>query len=87
MTVQSLDLATILPAITSSTVLLYPTDTIYGLGGLVTPEIVEKIMHIKQRPTDRPFSIIAPSFDRVSNHFAVTSNFSEARTHRKQQFP
>ena len=76
-----------LDSITSSTVLLYPTDTIYGLGGLVTPEVVEKIMYIKQRPADKPFSIIAPSFDRVSNHFAVTSTFSEERAHRKQQFP
>jgi tRNA A37 threonylcarbamoyladenosine synthetase subunit TsaC/SUA5/YrdC len=60
--VQYLDIDGILPAITSSTVILYPTDTIYGLGGLVTPEVIEKIKRIKQRDEGKYFSIIAPSF-------------------------
>jgi len=54
---------------------------------LVTPQVVEKIIHIKQRPADRPLSIIAPSFERISNHFSVEDTFAEEWTQRKQQFP
>lgn len=87
MTVQYLDIDNILPAITSSTVLLYPTDTIYGLWGLVTHEVVEKISRIKQRQPEKHYSIIAPSVERVKKHFLVEDTFSERRHTYKSQFP
>lgn len=63
----------------SSTVFLYPTDTIYGLWWLVTPEVVSKIKHIKQRQENKHFSIIAPSFDRVQEYFFVDQDFPQER--------
>lgn len=72
---------------TNDTVLLYPTDTIYWLGGLITPQVVEKIIRIKQRPSDKPLSIIAPSIQWIKNNFLVKDVFFDERSNRKQQFP
>jgi len=42
-------------------IIIYPTDTIYGVGCDAThPETVEKIRRMKQRPS-KPLSVIAPS--------------------------
>lgn len=73
--------------LTSSTVLLYPTDTIYGLGGLITPEVVAKINQIKQCPAEKSYSIIAPSLEWIPRYFAVPDPFTSERTKRVTQFP
>lgn len=84
---QLLDLNDLPDLLTSSSVVLYPTDTIYGLGGFVTREVIEKILQIKQRPAEKALSIIAPDVDRIMSHFAVENTFAEQRNKRKQQFP
>ncbi len=73
--------------LTSSTVLLYPTDTIYGIGGLITPEVIRKIKEIKQRPDDKWYSIIAPSIEWIPRYFAVPDPFTNERTKRVMKFP
>lgn len=32
----------------------YPTETVYGFGGLCTPEAVARVRHLKRRDPDRP---------------------------------
>ena len=61
----------ILSAIKRGDILIYPTDTIYGIGcdALNTPSI-ENLRALKQRP-DKPFSIIAPSKKWIEEHFFV----------------
>ena len=44
---------------------IYPTDTVYGIGWIYTPDMVNKIFLIKQRDTKKMFSIIAPNFDWI----------------------
>lgn len=40
-------------------VIVYPTETCYGLGGDATnPEVVEKIYKIKQRREEKPFLVV-----------------------------
>lgn len=73
--------------LTSSAVLLYPTDTIYWLWGLITPEVVDKINRIKQRPAEKAYSIIAPSLEWIPRYFAVPNAFTPERTKRMRQFP
>ena len=54
-------------------VFIYPTDTIYGIGAIYTPESVEKVFAIKPRDTKKMFSIIAPSFQRIEENYEVPS--------------
>lgn len=73
--------------ITATCVFLYPTDTIYWLGGLVTPQVVEKIKAIKQRPDDKHFSIIAPHIQRIRENFVIHDEIETEWGKYKQQFP
>lgn len=57
---------------------VYPTDTIYGVWGIVTWDVVDKINNIKQRLPGKHYSIIAPSFDRISDHFKVWDDFESS---------
>jgi L-threonylcarbamoyladenylate synthase len=48
-------------AVKRGAVFVYPTETIYGLGGACTiPEVKKKILAAKQRPADQPMILIAP---------------------------
>ena len=50
-------------------IFVYPTDTIYGIGAIYNKENVEKIFAIKKRDTQKLFSIIAPSFERIGKNY------------------
>ncbi len=64
-------------AILAGKVLVYPTDTIYGIGCDATNvKSVERIREIKRRDI-KPFSVIAPSFDWIEDNFIVDFNIKE----------
>jgi L-threonylcarbamoyladenylate synthase len=47
-------------------VMIYPTDTIYGIGGDATnSEVVNRIQKIKRRNANKPFSVLVPSVDWI----------------------
>ncbi len=50
-------------------IFIYPTDTIYGIWAIYTPENIAKIFSIKKRDEKKMFSIIAPDFDRIHEHY------------------
>jgi len=51
----------IIESIKRGKILVYPTETCYGLGGDATnPEVVEKIYKIKQRREEKPFLVVVP---------------------------
>jgi L-threonylcarbamoyladenylate synthase len=61
----------IIEAIQSRAIFIYPTDTIYGLGGRADfDEVVWKIRDIKQRDT-RPISVLAPSKEWILENCEV----------------
>lgn len=53
---------------------IYPTDTVYGIGWIYTPEMVNKIFTIKQRDSKKMFSIIAPNFDWINKEYPDASS-------------
>ncbi|MBI3631975.1 MAG: threonylcarbamoyl-AMP synthase [Candidatus Vogelbacteria bacterium] len=63
----------ILNAILNGSILIYPTDTIYGIGcNALNSASVLKIRQIKQRGI-KPFSVIAPNHEWIL-HRCITNN-------------
>lgn len=69
----------------NNAVFVYPTDTIYGLWGIVTPQVVQKITAIKQRLPNKHYSIVAPNMEWIRTHFDVSDNFPHQRNTYYQQ--
>ncbi len=58
-------------------VFIYPTDTIYGIGGnALDDDVVKRIRTIKNR-TERPFSVIAPSRAWLNGECSITPGYDE----------
>lgn len=63
----------VVSGIVSGKVLVYPTDTIYGIGcSAEKPESVERIRKAKGRDGDKPFSVIAPSKEWIWEHSSIS---------------
>ena len=57
-------------------IIIYPTDTIYGLGcDIFNRKGIKKILQIKQRDNRKPFSFICSDLAEVAN-YARVSNFA-----------
>lgn len=63
-------------------IFVYPTDTVYGIWGIIDDLVIWKINKVKQRNHWKHYSIIAPSYERVEKIFLVV-NFEEYRTTTK----
>lgn len=62
----------IVDEILGGSIIIYPTDTIYGIGcNALIDDAVKKIFRIKKRPETMPLSVIAPSFEWISRHCDV----------------
>jgi len=49
-------------------VLAYPTETVYGFGGAVDREAVERLVILKRRPTLRPFLLLVSDSDMLRRY-------------------
>ena len=55
-------------AIKSGAVIIYPTDTVYGIGcNAKLKESVKRVRELKKQ-FDRPFSVIAPSIEWIEKN-------------------
>ncbi len=68
--------------ITKDAIYLYPTDSLYGLWCIITPENIERINTIKHRQEWKHYSLIAPSFDWIIEHFDVDQTIKTKRQKR-----
>jgi L-threonylcarbamoyladenylate synthase len=49
----------------------FPTDTVYGVGGLVTPSVREAVIAAKGREAGKPLQVIYPSVDLLEASLAL----------------
>jgi tRNA threonylcarbamoyl adenosine modification protein (Sua5/YciO/YrdC/YwlC family) len=57
-------------------IVVYPTDTIYGIGcDIFNKKAIEKIYQLKQRNKNKPFSFICSDLKNIS-HYAKVSNYA-----------
>ena len=60
---------TILDVIKQGGIILYPTDTVWGIGGDATnTEVIEKINKLKARPKDKSLLILVDSYKMLQNY-------------------
>jgi tRNA threonylcarbamoyl adenosine modification protein (Sua5/YciO/YrdC/YwlC family) len=60
----------------SGGVVVYPTDTYYGIGcDIMNKRAIERIYQIKQRNKSKPFSFICSGLKNIS-HYAKVSNYA-----------
>ncbi len=60
----------------SGGIIVYPTDTIYGLGcDIFNKKAVEKIYQVKRRDKKKPFSIICPDIKTIAQ-FAIIPDYA-----------
>ncbi len=72
MTDFSHDIDKCLDVLHAGGIILYPTDTVWGLGCDATnPEAVEKIINLKQRPQNKSFVVLVTSERDVLQYIAA----------------
>ena len=63
------NLETITTTLENGGLILYPTDTIWGIGCDATNEdAIQRIFDLKQRPYDKPFVLLVNSIDMLKNY-------------------
>lgn len=67
-------------------IFVYPTDSIYWLWAYVNSANIQKIERIKDRHPNKHYSIIAPSFQWIIEHFDVDDTIEEYRTEMNQTY-
>ncbi|MDI9358586.1 MAG: L-threonylcarbamoyladenylate synthase [Phycisphaerales bacterium] len=65
-TIQEDDIQKMISTLKNGGTVLYPTDTIWGIGCLATNEhAVQKVLQIKERPTNKSFIVLVASVDDI----------------------
>lgn len=63
---DKLDLSKALVALLNGKVIVYPTDTLYGLGAdTFNDDAVRKVFEIKERPTNMPLSVAVSNYQEL----------------------
>ncbi len=53
-------------------IIIYPTDTIYGLGcSVLSKKAIQKIYHLKRRERQKPFSFVCADLSMVAQYAVV----------------
>ncbi len=59
-------------------IVIYPTDTVYGIGcNAYKEDLVEKIYEIKRRDKNKPVSVILPDFSWIEKYFEINSHIEK----------
>ncbi len=68
----------VIESLRNGAILIYPTETCYGLGGDATnPEVVEKIYKIKQRREEKPFLVVVSDVAMAMEYLEWSARLDE----------
>jgi len=57
---------------------IYPTETCYGLGGDATsPPVIRRVFQLKNRSLSKPLSVIVSSLDMIREYVVITDEVEE----------
>ena len=56
---------------------IYPTDTLYALGGLADAHTAHRINQLKGRASHKSLSVLAPNMDWIEANLAITPEWVE----------
>jgi L-threonylcarbamoyladenylate synthase len=76
-------------AVKEGKILVYPTDTVYGIGCSIKSENVKKLYEIKRRRLDNPMSVAFSSLEMVKRYVFLTEEeeaFVKANIHEPYTF-
>ena len=59
------DLGPVVDHLRAGRLLVYPTETVYGLGGVVTDTVLDALVTAKNRKAKKPFLLLVPSRESV----------------------
>ncbi|MFW5888345.1 MAG: L-threonylcarbamoyladenylate synthase, partial [Patescibacteria group bacterium] len=63
---------TVADSIRSGQVIIYPTDTVYGIGCLATDDkAVNRVYRIKKRSKDKPLLVLVGDLDMAKDFFEI----------------
>ena len=65
-------------AIAAATLVCFPTDTVYGVGGAATPATAAALARAKGRPADKPFQLIYPTVAALLAEVALSPSVATA---------
>ncbi len=64
---DDLDVAPILAHLRGGGLLAYPTETVYGLGGIPSRDVVERLSALKARTSEKPMLMLIPRRETVDD--------------------
>jgi L-threonylcarbamoyladenylate synthase len=69
------DISTAIKALKQGKIIVYPTDTLYGLGADIYNEsAIKKIFKIKNRPESMPLSIAVSDYDEIKKNAFINKS-------------
>jgi L-threonylcarbamoyladenylate synthase len=65
-------------AIAAAGLVCFPTDTVYGIGGVVSPATGRAIARAKGRPADKPLQVVYPTLELLLAGVALSPAVADA---------
>ena len=69
------ELDEVIDIINSNGIIIFPTETVYGIGGNALSEnVIKHIYEVKNRPSQKPLSILLKSKKEIEKYAEITSD-------------
>lgn len=69
------ELREVVEILNSDGVIIFPTETVYGIGGnALSNSVVDKVYEAKKRPRDKAVNILVANTDQIEKYAEITSD-------------